>query len=322
MEPATRDFSVVIQGPVLGKPNDPDDKQLTARCIQSIRQHLPGAEVIIATWEGEDTSHLDLDKVVYCKDPGAVSYNDFELKNVYNNNNRQITTTLTGLKLAERKFAIKIRGDFYFESAGFIGLIDKYKEHYQFEFFSSRIVVPTYFFRDPEKVPVLYHISDLFMAGYTADLLNLWDIPLQPEPETTRAFDYKKQFANDPYRKNQYKMRYASEQYIWYAFAKKMGLDLSLRYYCEIPTDRIKKAIASTIDNFVVASPQQLGLVFPDRLLHGDKQLYSFKKWVELYNELCVNKSGSRLTKAVINAKLASANFVFKNLMKSLKGKK
>ncbi len=322
MNISTGDFSVIIQGPIIGKSGDPEDKQLTTRCIRSIRQHLPGAEIIISTWEGEETAHLDLDKVTYSKDPGAVSYNDFELKNVYNNNNRQITTTLAGLKLSSRKFSIKIRGDFYFENSGFISFIDKYKERYKYEYFSSRVIVPTYFFRDPEKVPVLYHISDLFMAGYTTDLIRLWDIPLQPEPETTRAFDYKKQFANDPYRKNQYKMRYASEQYIWYAFCKKAGLDLSLKYYCEMPADRIKKAIASTIDNFVIASPQQLGLVFPERLLHGDKQLYTFEKWEKLYNELCINKSHARLTKAVLKAKLVSANFVFKNLMKTLKGKK
>lgn len=316
-----KDFSVIIQGPVIGSANDTEDKQLTVRCIKSIRQHLPGAEIIISTWEGHDVSYLDYDHVVFNTDPGSISYNDFKLKNVYNNNNRQITTTYNGLKLATRKYAVKMRGDFYLKNAGFIEYLDKYPETNKYKFFSSRILVPTYFFRDPEKAPVLFHISDLFMVGHTADLINLWDIPLQPEPETTRAFDYSVQFANDPFKSDQFKMRYASEQYIWYAFSKKMGLDLSLNYFCEVPTNRISDAIISTIDNFLVLSIEQMGIDMPDRLKHWEKQLYTFKKWELLYNSLCIKKSKLRLLQAVIVVKLVSARYTFKNLKRTLKGK-
>lgn len=319
---STHEFSVVLQGPVLGKPADTDEKQLTRRCIASIRQHLPGAEIIISTWKGEDASHLDFDKIVYNDDPGAITYNDHELNKVYNNNNRQIVSTLAGLKQATRKYAVKIRGDFYLENAGFIDYLNRYEQYGNQKLLSSRIVTLTYFFRNPEKVPLLYHISDLFQAASTADLLELWDIPLQPEPETTRAFDYTTQFANDPYRYNQYKMRYASEQYIWFAFTRKKGLDLSLKYFCEVPWNLIGKSVQSIIDNFVILSPQQLGLCLPERLLHGEKQLYTFRRWEQLYESLSVKKSSLALMMVALKVKLTSARFVLKNFKKKLKGKK
>lgn len=289
--------------------------------MASIRRHLPGAQVIISTWQGQDVSHLDYDTVIFSEDPGAITYNDFELKHLYNNNNRQITSTINGLKAATRPYAIKMRGDFYFDGTGFINYIDRFDQYSQYNFFSSRIVVPTYFFRDPEKVPVLFHVSDLFMAGHTKDLVSLWDIPLQPEPQTTRAHEYKVQFANDPFRRDQFKMQYACEQYIWYAFANKKGLDLSLKYFCEVPANRIKKAVLSTINNFVVASPQQLGIIMPDRLKHWEDQLYTFEKWESMYTSLCIKKSKGRLLKAVIRTKIASARYILKNFEKTVKGR-
>jgi hypothetical protein len=308
------DFSVIIQGPILGKPGEEADRQLTKRCITSIRSCLPGAQIILSTWKGEDATHLDYDTIVYNDDPGAITYNDYELKQVYNNNNRQIASTLNGLSQANRKYSVKMRGDFYLDNANFINYLNKYSEYGKYKFFSTRIITPTYFFRDPEKAPLLFHISDLFQAGTTKDMLDLWDIPLQPEPETTRAFAYSKQFANDPFRFNQYKMRYASEQYIWQAFCKKHGLDLSLNYFCEVPYSIIGKAVQSVIDNFIILSPEQIGIRFPQRLLHSEKQLYTFKRWQQLYTALSVQKSAISLLKVVLKVKFASAKFVLKNL--------
>jgi hypothetical protein len=217
----SKDFSVIIQGPIIGKRDGSIEEQQTLQCIKNIREKLPEAEIIISTWIGEDTNYLDFDKVVYNEDPGAITYNDFELKNVYNNNNRQIVSTSNGLKLATRKYAIKMRSDLRIENTNFFNYLEKYKAYNKYKFFNQKILVSTFFSRNPEKLPLLYHISDLFQIGLTEDLQNLWNIDLQLEPETTRAFPYSKKIWNDPFRFNQYKMRYASEQYIWFAFTKK-----------------------------------------------------------------------------------------------------
>ena len=307
------DFSVIIQGPILGKKEDAIENQLTVRCINSIKKYLPDAEIIIATWNDEVVDHLSFDKIVFCKDPGGITYNDFELKGVLNNNNRQITTTSAGLNVASRKYSIKMRGDFYFENDSFKNLINKYTKKGKYNFFSERVIVPTYFSRNPEKIPLLFHISDLFQIGLTKDLKSLWNIPLQPEPQTTRAFNYDIKFSNDPFRYNQYKMQFASEQYIWYQFAKTKNLDLRLNYFCEIPLKLILPSTISIIDNFVIATPEQLGINFPERLFHGENNLYTFNEWENLYLKLNNNKFNLRKFKLFLKVILISLKFKYKN---------
>lgn len=319
MDFSSKDFSIIIQGPIIGKKNDPIEKQLSQKCIKSIRQNLPGAEIIISTWIGEDANHLDYDKIIFSEDPGAITYNDFELKNVYNNNNRQIVSTYNGLRLATRKYAVKMRADFQIENTSFFNFIGKYTNFNRYPFFKHKIIVPTYFSRNPEKAPLLYHISDLFQVGLTEDLLNLWEINIQPEPETTRALPYSKKIWNDPFNHNKYKMKYASEQYIWFAFAKKMNLDLSLKYFCQVPLRLISKSTISVIDNFIILSPEQIGLIIPEKLVHGEKKLYTFKEWSNLYDEICVKKSKLRILKLIFRVKIISFNYVFRNFVKSIK---
>jgi hypothetical protein len=287
------DFSVVIQGPIMGKPGDVYEHQKTLQCLESIKHVLPDAEIILSTWKGSEYSHLFYDKIVLNDDPGAISYNDFELKNVFNNNNRQIVSTYNGLKEASRKYSIKMRGDFRFESTSFFSLIDKFTEVNKYRFFKHRILVPTYVSRDPERIPLLYHISDLFQVGYTEDLLDLWNIPLQPEPQTTRTYPYNPFFVNSPFRDYKYSNRFACEQYIWYAFAKKRGLDLSIKYMSNIPVSKIAPSLVSIIDNFIIASPQQLGIVVPSSILQkfNKNYFYTFNKWQELYNKFSVQRS-------------------------------
>ena len=58
----TKDISIVVQGAV--------DPKNTPKCLTSIRKYLPGAEIILSTWEGTDCTGLDYDVLVLNKDPG------------------------------------------------------------------------------------------------------------------------------------------------------------------------------------------------------------------------------------------------------------
>ena len=310
MQISTSDFSVIIQGPILGKPGESSEMQLTMNCIESVRIVLPGSEIIVSTWVGSDISHLDYDKVVYSEDPGAITYNDFELKDVFNNNNRQIVSTINGLNLSTKKYSIKLRPDFVFENSNFIEFIGKYEMSYKFKFFKNKIIVLTLASRDSSKTPLLFAISDLFQVGLTEDLKKLWNIPLQPEPYTTRAFPYEKQFLNDPFKNNQYKMKYSSEQYIWYSFAKLNNLDISLKYFCEIPINKIGKSIISIVDNFAIYNPEQLGVKPPKKLMHSLDLMISNSKWQFMYEKICVNKSMFFLLKEIVKVYINSLVFI------------
>lgn len=317
----TSDFSVIIQGQIIGKPGDSDDEQLTKKCIERVRMILPGAEIILSTWLGSDASHLDKDKIVYSIDPGAITYNDFQLKNIFNNNNRQIKSTLAGLNLASRKYSIKLRSDFEMQNSNFIQYLNKYRSYYKYKFFKERILVLSLSSRDPTKTPILNAISDLFQVGLTTDLKKLWDIPLQPEPDTTRAFPYSKQFLNDPIRSDQYKMRYNSEQYIWYAFTKKQGLDLSLDYYCQVPIQKIGKSLISLVDNFVICEHEQLGILPPKRLLHSLNFMITHDKWLQMYTNLSISKNRFYLIQQILRVLKKSISVGFNNVKIDFKTK-
>ena len=55
------DISVVVQGPI----ERTTEKNITGTVCESIRKILPGAEIILSTWEGNDTQGIEFDKVIF-----------------------------------------------------------------------------------------------------------------------------------------------------------------------------------------------------------------------------------------------------------------
>jgi hypothetical protein len=80
----SKDISVVVQGPIHTQDN------LTKRVLESVRTHLPNAELILSTWKGSEVDGLDCDILLLNDDPGAI--------NGLNNVNRQIVSTRNGLQ--------------------------------------------------------------------------------------------------------------------------------------------------------------------------------------------------------------------------------
>jgi hypothetical protein len=275
-------ISIVIQGKVFGEPGEPYEKQLTLQCIRSIRNLMPAAEVILSTWEGTDVSHLSADKVVLSEDPGATAYHIHDPK-FLNNNNRQIVSTKNGLKVATKKYAVKMRGDCRFLDTDFVNYLKPYPRGREYAFFKERVIILTQFSRNPRRIPQLIHPSDLVQIGLLKDLQNLWDIPLQPEPETTRAFPLEKRIINNSLENSFYRMKFGSEQYIWYAFCKKNGLDLELKHFGNIPLSKILPSEMSIINNFTIAEADKLGLFIPKRFVYYPyDDLYTHHEWAFL----------------------------------------
>jgi hypothetical protein len=279
----SNDYSVVIQGRVFGKPGDVSSEQLTMHCITSVRKHLPDCEIILSTWEGTDVSHLNFDKIVFSHDPGGVPFTDLH-PNFLNNNNRQIVSTFNGLKAATKKYAIKMRGDCLLTSTDFKNYFKEYPRSSQFKFLKQRVVIPTLYSRNPRRIAMLFHPSDLFQVGLLEDLMDLWDIPLQPEPQMTRGVPAEKRIINHSLKGYFYRMKMGSEQYIWYACAKKHGLDLELKYYSQLPLKKIRDSEFSLINNFVVADSADIGVQLPARIAdnHLDYDLYTHEEWLNL----------------------------------------
>ena len=167
----TNDISVVVQGAV--------DKYITPLCLASIREHLPGAEIILSTWEGTNVEGLDYDQVLLNKDPGGYDYWNQEYT-IKGNTNRQIYSTIQGLRTAKGKYAAKVRTDFVFESAGFISWFNKYPaRNDEYSFFESKVICCDNFSRDPRYqhrlrfLRLVLHPSDFFFFGYKDDLIKI-----------------------------------------------------------------------------------------------------------------------------------------------------
>jgi hypothetical protein len=290
-EDVLNSISVIVQGKTMGLPGETYDKQLTLQCIQSIRNFLPNAEIILSTWEGSIVEHLWYDKVIFNQDPGAVPYTN-EIPGFLNNNNRQIVSTINGLKAATKKYAIKMRGDCKLVDTDFINYLKDYPRGAQFNFFKQRIVISTKFSRNPRRIAQLIHPSDIFQVGLREDLTDLWDIPLQPEPQTTQAIPQEKKIFNNALTGGFHRMKFGAEQYNWYAFCKKHGLDLELKHYSHIPARKILASEQSIINNFVMEEPYRLGVLLPNRMfLQPDKDLYTHQEWYNLSKKYAAKAS-------------------------------
>ena len=247
-----KEISVIVQGAA--------DKKITPECLKSIRKFLPGAEIILSTWEGTDASGLDYDKIVLNKDPGAVLLSvNAGGKKFYNNINRQLLSTQNGLKETGKKYAFKIRSDIVLQGAGFLDYFDKYDAYRDpaYSIFKKRILnyylfTPRYGRAGRHNVPVLFHPSDWMFFGLTQDLKKLFDIPLQPEPETTLYWLSRKKPADQADAWPATALRYCQEQYLFYSCLKKYYPRVKFENYMDITREKEDFSRRLMVNNFTI----------------------------------------------------------------------
>lgn len=270
------DIGVVVQGPVVGKPDDAPAARHTCRCLQSVRQHLPGAQVILSTYESADVRELDYDVLVRSDDPGALP---FRQDGTVNNVNRQIVTTRAGLEKVSRPFALKLRSDLLLTGDGFLRWWGRWGER--------RVLSCTVYARNPRRFfPYPFHPSDWFFFGRTNDVRAIWDIALAPEPEMSRWFETRPRPTPDvfPHQLN----RYTPEQYVWLSFLRKHG-----SVECEHQWDSRPGVWAASersfADHLVLLTPNQLQIRFLKyNIARVDwATLYTHNEWRGLQGRYC-----------------------------------
>lgn len=273
------DVSVVVQGPIVGGAT-------TERCLNSIRRHLPGAEIVLSTWQGADTSGLSCDLLVENEDPGAlVGHHRLPL---YYNVNRQIVSTLAGLKAATKPYAVKVRSDIEFTGAMFIGFFAKYPRRCKsYEILKERVINCSVFAQNPhrhQRTP--FHPSDWFMFGLREDLIDIWDIPLAPEPETSRWFESRERPAVDIYPHLLH--RYFPEQYLWISFLRKHQ-EIVFEHMWDCRPETIEASERSFANNLIFLEPGRIGIRSLKYKLSLDDWagLYSHSEWERLYERYC-----------------------------------
>jgi len=249
----TKDISVVVQGAV--------DKENTPRCLKSLRKHLPGAEVILSTWEGTNTDGLDYDVVLYNQDPGG--WRDGRT-DILNNLNRQLVSSKNGIKAASKKYCVKIRSDIIFRSNRFLTYFDKFpKRDPQYQVFQERVIFCSYFFKrylgEAQYIvhPVPFHMSDWFAFGLREDILMLFDIPLAEEPKNTNYLNtHKIETARfDMFGASH---QYAPEQYIFMNCIKRKLTMPVFKNIVEYTSENIGFNDDVVVNNCIILNPAQM----------------------------------------------------------------
>lgn len=278
----SQDISVVIQGAL--------DHNYIYKTLKSIRKKLPKAEIILSTWEGTDVSELDYDVLVLNKDPGAEIFTPDGKRQ---NQNRQIISTQNGIKKATRKYVLKIRSDMKIKGTRFLTYFGKYiKRNPECKILKERILINSLYTRNSlmqkskkELQPYLFHPSDWMMFGLKEDILNIWDIPLAPEPETSQYFvDH----PNLPHAGGCL-TRWHAEQYIWLSFLKKNKVKLDYDNYWVYNEKFRRLSELSIVNNTTLLEyKQQFDIVcqkYPDQM--GDSPTMHPLDWLDLYKKYC-----------------------------------
>jgi len=274
------EISVVVQGPVY--------KDVTPKCLDSIRRALPRAEIILSTWEGADVSELGdkYDQLLLNPDPGGFPL--IKNENRKNNINRQIVSSRNGIKKATRKFCLKYRSDFELKDDKFLSHFGKFPARAEdWKILKERVLV------NYATHPLFraFHPTDITCFGLTEDVLNMWDIPLADE-------EHLFYFERNPYPEiyhspfgEQLIPRVGAEMYVWTSFLKKHG-KINFRHNWDGTPENVHLTELTIANNLQVLNREEFDFV---PLLHpyllGEDARFSWmdeKLWEYYYKKHCV----------------------------------
>lgn len=275
------EISVIVQGAV--------DREHTVHCLASIRSSLPGAEIVLSTWSGSDVSGFDFDTLILSDDPGAQLLD--RSANAMNNVNRQIVSTCAGLRVAGHPYALKFRTDLKLVNVDFLDYFGKYDTETIARYFSNRVLICSFWTRNPRILPLPFHPSDWIAFGNTTDLKTYYDIPLQSDTES--AWFNSRTRGIDCY--TGCLCRFVPEQYICTQFIKKQT-SLACENYYDVSNNNMMLTERFFAENIVVLDYGiQCGIHFlkynPNR--YGDRHnILQHKDWLVLYRKYCHGHSG------------------------------
>lgn len=239
-------ISVVIQGPV---------RVSTKALITSVRSLLPGAEIILSTWNSENVSGLDYDYLVLSEAPKAfVQHKRTQTKN---NLNRLIRSTIVGIKKASRDYILKIRSDIILESTDFLESYDLYPKRTEYTVLKRKIVVPLLFSRisyKSQQTP--FHLSDWAAFGLAEDIHTVFaNLQEVDEPLFTEWFKHSKK--KSPYGSTTF--RFSPEQYIFYTFYHNNFQNITMNDASDNSDNENDESSKFIVSNFIIVDFKRSG---------------------------------------------------------------
>ena len=280
-------ISVVVQGAV---------GEVTSKCLINIRQFLPGAEIILSTWEGTDTNGLDFDILVQSQDPGSIQH-DFSIQNIKksaNNFNRQLVSTSAGLANASRPYVLKLRSDLLLQQVDFLAYWDLFSSRNPtYSFFKHRVLCSSLYSREYSDqfgngFPLPFHPSDFWIFGFYDDIRDYFDCPQQSILEGGNwTFKYPNRV---PYRTQLW--RYAPEQYFCLNWVKKHQKGVVFEDWSDWNLENIELSNRILYNNFIFLGSKQTGIYSPAHLNSAKREneipgLITHQRFLEQYKKYC-----------------------------------
>lgn len=251
------EITIVFQGAF--KPYTTKGRESFIEHVKATRRVLPGAEIIISTWEGAEIPRgVGVSKAIYTKDPGGLAPLKL-IDNKTNNVNRQIASTYAGMAAVETPFAVKLRADCYLEHAGFL---DYYAEQAKRDKGHQRIVTCSFFTLDPsifERIP--YHLSDWFQFGATELLQSYWSAPPM-SVEDSRFYEFNPHQEDSTLFERRFRTRFAAEQHVCTHYARSRGYACP-RFLNDRPSEVMEDFYRFLANETMILDPWHIGLVFP-----------------------------------------------------------
>lgn len=282
------DITVVVQGTTLENKDINPSRDFIYKCISSIKKWLPKSKIILSTWENEKIkSDLEVDEIIFNKDPGFKPIGE-DINSKQNNINRQLVSTLSGLKKVKTKYALKFRTDFIFINNSFLNYFDLLKKYNSdYKILNKRILVCMFGTRHPiaKHFNLPFHIADFVTFGLTEYLTNLYDIPLV----TNEEFDY---FLHDENKPTWRINKYSAEQHIVINFLKKSNKNIECDYYCHVNENIKIQSDNYLINNFYPICFSKYGIkpiknyLMPSSRIEFYTDYYSEYEYQKMYKEL------------------------------------
>jgi hypothetical protein len=169
------------------------------------------------------------------------------------NLNRLQRSTLAGLRRASRAHCLKLRSDLALADRRFLVLAPARPN----SLFERPMTMSNLYLRDPEKFPLLFHVSDIAQFGRTSDLLAFWDGPLFHEDEIL--------FPSEAPGGARSRLRLFPEQATTLRWLARSGVEVCLDRPAQI--DRPLLALWARVlsENIHLVDWRKSGIVYPER---------------------------------------------------------
>lgn len=231
-------------------------EESSAANIAATRRLFPGARVVVSAWDTD--AHTipagTADECVFSSDPGPLPPYKFDAGAPANNVNRQIVSAKAGLARVRTAYVAKIRTDCLLNSRAVL-------DTYAAQGAPEKIVVSSFYTLHPEGIEAFqFHVSDWFQFGRTDQVRQYWAVSPM-DVDDARWFEQNAHAPASHYFARRYRARFAPEQYVSVAYARRKG------YAVPTSIDDCAPAIVAAYERFlanefVVDSPEALGLVF------------------------------------------------------------